>query len=303
MPDPSDLPPRKPERIELVDGSLTRLGDELRERGPFDRLVLAEGDSWFDLFTPLPLREANLLEALRLPGRSAIVDCARIGDTAAAIAGGWQAAATVDLLDDTPFDAILLSAGGNDLKSIFAARLASEVIEARRHAQPAARLKSRAREALAARDPIHDVVDAIGRFVQLRDGSRRNARTPIVLHGYDVFQPRPAPPRVIGLAGPRDAWIWPILRRAGLDDTEMLDEVRQVLGTLDDALRRAVAGWPEVHLVRQVGTLAPAPAGSNGPAGDWADEIHPSEQGFRKLAALWNPLLQSLLRRPRPPSN
>lgn len=286
---------RKPIRIELTDASLSGLGQAILEAGPFDRIVLAEGDSWFDIFTPFGRGQPNLLDALRLPGHSAIVDLSRIGDTAAAMADGWQAAATADLLDDMVFDALLLSAGGNDLKTIFAERVAREVIATRSHGLAAPALKSRAMRALSDDEPIERVVAAIGRLIDLRDGSERNRDTPVVLHGYDVFQPRPAPPRVLGRLGGREAWIHPILVRVGMDPREMLSEVDRVLRAFDERLQALAATRRNVHLVRQIGTLEPAPPDSTGPSEDWQDEIHPTKAGFAKLGAKWNAVLGALL--------
>src|SRR5690242_10838346 len=87
--------------------------------GNYERVVLGEGDSWFDIFTPAQLNQPNLLSALRVPWHGALVDISHVGDTAEEMSTGTQAAHTRQLLDTFKFDVLLLSAGGNDLKDAF----------------------------------------------------------------------------------------------------------------------------------------------------------------------------------------
>ena len=102
----------------IEDPSVPELQEKL-EAGNYERVFLAEGDSWFDIFTPHPLPQPNLLSSLRVPWRAAVVDISHIGDTAEAMSTGRQADHTRQLLDLFTFNALLLSAGGNDLKDAF----------------------------------------------------------------------------------------------------------------------------------------------------------------------------------------
>ncbi|MDH5539491.1 MAG: hypothetical protein OEY03_08815, partial [Rhizobacter sp.] len=57
-----------------------------------------------------------------------------------------------------------------------------------------------------------------------------------------------------------------------------------VVDELNQQLQREIAPLPQVHLIDQRGLLTPASPGSTGSNGDWLDEIHPSREGFNKLA-------------------
>src|SRR5205823_11617315 len=106
----------KPERID--NPTIIELAQRLAS-GAYERVLLCEGDSWFDIWTPAPLHEPNLLDALRTSRRSLLVDISHVGDTAKEMATDPQAANTLNLLNEFKFDALLLSAGGNDLKNAF----------------------------------------------------------------------------------------------------------------------------------------------------------------------------------------
>lgn len=88
-----------------------------------EKLIYAEGDSWFDKFTPIPNSRTNLLQEIRLPFKAAVVDVSTVGDESGDMVKGWQRWRTETLFKFYRFDAILLSAGGNDLKNLYADKL------------------------------------------------------------------------------------------------------------------------------------------------------------------------------------
>jgi hypothetical protein len=49
-----------------------------------------------------------------------------------------------------------------------------------------------------------------------------------------------------------------------------------------------------LHIVDSQGTLAPAPIDSTAATADWENEIHPTRAGYRKLGALWQPVLDAV---------
>ncbi len=285
-----------PIRIEDTGHDLSVIREALAEHS-FDRLVLAEGDSWFDLFTPLFARyQPNLLSALRVPRPTVLVDLSRIGDTAKDMTSGWQALRTAEILDEIPFNAWLVSAGGNDLIDVFGGLFAKAALSKR---SGFARLTSQEEGILKAPASAHDVYDEIIanilKLVAMRDASRSNQKTPMILHGYDYLQPRPAPAVVVpGIAeGP---WIHPVLKAHGLSAAEMRQIAHDVINTFNDRLGKALHGKPNVYFLDQRGKLTLAAPETTAASNDWADEIHPLPGGFDKLAKLfWNPLLAQLL--------
>ena len=106
-------------RIEDTGGSVQVVIDAISNY-PFAKLLYAEGDSWFDKFTPIPEQGTNLLSALKLPIFAGVVDVSHIGDTSQAMVTGRQRRQTQAMFNLFDFDAIVLSAGGNDLKNLFA---------------------------------------------------------------------------------------------------------------------------------------------------------------------------------------
>lgn len=281
-------PPFGMSRIENTGGSVQVAFAEDNALGP-QRRILAEGDSWFDKFTPLPIG-SNLLSAIRTPYLVALHDLSHVGDEAHDMAHGRQARQTRALLGfpDFPFDAILLSAGGNDLKNVFA-RVFEQVVAGKMALGDALTQNCYTQQ-------LAPIIESIRRLIALRDqaASHANRQCPILLHGYDYFQPRPCGARIFANtdlgAGP---WLYPAMRRAGLDDAQMAIAARAVIDCLHEALGSLVS--PTVHHIDLRGSLTLAPAGSTVRSADWEDEIHPSAAGFEKLARRWEAVLIPLL--------
>jgi lysophospholipase L1-like esterase len=274
-------------RIDTVGGNVVDTIKAIQELLP-DKLVYAEGDSWFDKFTPIPLSGTNLLDAIRTPFLTAVVDVAHIGDEVRDMVRGHQARQTRAMFDLLAFDAILLSAGGNDLKNVFAdlfgaKALADEGVQSGFQPRDLDRL---ARPASYS-EFFEDVMRNIGRFVDLRNAAP-NATTraaPIFVHGYDYLQPRPAGAAIFaGSRIGRGPWLYPSLKAAGLNDTRMRQAADAVVDEMNRQLAKVIAPLPNVHVIDQRGMLTPAAPGTTGSDADWLDEIHPNPQGFVRLA-------------------
>jgi hypothetical protein len=109
-----------------------------------------------------------------------------------------------------------------------------------------------------------------------------------VAHSYCYFQPsgrKATGPFGLLEAGP---WMRPVLVAKGIDpDTEGPDLARYLVDELHARLMALAAARPRFQVVDMRAVL---------PADDvhWADEIHPSGTGFRKLAQqCWQPLLRA----------
>ena len=278
---------RPMQRIETV-GADTSVVIGAIQRFAFDHLVYAEGDSWFDKFTPLPQDGTNLIEEIRTPFMTGVVDVSHIGDEAIDMVRGWQESRTKEMFRLFSFKAILLSAGGNDLKNVFADLFANK-----------GRVRLGQRSQLSEDDLAHlatpasytkffdGVVRSIRRFVDLRDEARDpvTRSAPVFVHGYDYLQPRPAGARVFATSriggGP---WLYPALLAAGLEDVQMRSVADAIVDELNRQLQLAFAAEPNVFVIDQRGLLLPAEPQTRGVSNDWMDEIHPAEAGFAKLA-------------------
>ncbi|HSD60908.1 MAG TPA: hypothetical protein VLC55_08645, partial [Burkholderiales bacterium] len=165
---------------------------------------LAEGDSWFSMAA---LPGGNLLQELKLERSTLIVNCANPGDTLSHMVEWRKNPDFTSLLARRKFafawDAVLLSAGGNDL--IDAALTSPGIL--RRLDAPSPN----------ATDYIDEsgfqTFDAYLRanfqeLVALRDDAKSpNKGIPIVIHTYDFPTSRPAPARLLGSIGVLGPWL------------------------------------------------------------------------------------------------
>ncbi|WP_341317476.1 hypothetical protein WN982_40100 [Paraburkholderia sp. IMGN_8] len=261
--------------------------------------LLAQGDSWFSIGQLPPWLTGNLLFSLRFPESSAAVSYASPGKTfaqmvdwhretsfAAALAGGNLA---------YQWDAILLSAGGNDLfDAILLLPDEPDPDKASRRIllTPAERsaIGNVARYVRNSgwNNLIRLLVDCFAALISKRDSAGSRSRfVPIFVHTYDCPQPRWAP------AGPGiGPWLARAFKEYQIPEDDWLPLTRhliqqwaQFLGGVNATLMRDRAvSTPNVVPVNLIGTLSPAPAASTGESGDWRNEIHPSFHGYAKLA-------------------
>jgi hypothetical protein len=283
-----------PDRVD--NPTIVELAQKLAS-GSYERVVLCEGDSWFDIFTPWPLHEPNLLDALRTPRAALLVDISHVGDTAKDMATDPQAANTLNLLNEFKFDALLLSAGGNDLKNAFKEAFIAAIVHVKAKSRVPKDLKAMTSRPARAGPIFEEVVGYIVQWIGLRQKSRLNKDTPVVLHGYDYLQPRPAPARAavngLPVSGP---WIYPTLLAAGKTDEQMRLIAKDVIDTLNDWLDKQVKPLPNVYLLDTRRTLKLAEPRTDRASNDWMDEIHALPEGWAKLAAkAWNPILAKIL--------
>ncbi len=266
----------------LTRVDIDRLYQALNDDGfPGEKRILLEGDSWASY--PLP-STGNLAHQLRAPsGSSVTLNLAHIGDTA------WEMSkdpAQIELfkrlIHDEQWgyhwDLLLLVAGGNDLVGwIFEAVFRElpvpsddpqDYIDDQQWSEKFAELK-----------------DHFITFINLRNNTLLNRETPILVQTYDYVTPRDHRPTILGIEV-SDSWIAPSFISKGITDPAMQD---QLFTRLADALAALVKGLAAVednnfHVADTLGTLEKVPHTYRRTDGDWQDEMHPSNQGYRKLA-------------------
>ena len=278
-------------RIDPFSLSDAEVDDELSRPGI--KRVLAEGDSWLSIYLP---RNGNLLTWLESEHDVVVLDLSYPGDTLAEMARGRQFELFQRLISDEQrgwrFDAILLNGGGNDLIGTGLKRILH---------RPARRRTTMRAEDCIDRARLDRLLRRIERcyrkFIDARLESALNNRCPMLTWSYDFITPRQCGAQLLGvtIAGP---WICPQLDAAGfvssalqksITDNLLVTFKRRVLEPLarDQTLN--------VHLVDTQGTLAPASTAHLSSTGDWADEIHPSAQGWAKLGGRIGSALDALL--------
>lgn len=256
-----------------------------------DLHLLAEGDSWFTI-SGFPAY--NLLFELRFRVHTRIVNCGSPGDTIKNIA---NIARNRDLREalSTPgchWDAILLSAGGNDV-----IEEADNALLPRRAWRTTLEPPERYINEAQLQQILARVEAGYRRIVDLRDaGDIASRSVPILIHTYDYSTPRDAPARfLVGSLGP---WLYRDLVRREVPEHDwisvanfLIDQLAQLLL----GLQRGSNPLPNFHVKDTRGTLEPAELGAIGDTNDWQNEIHPNGAGYEKLAVKLEEELSGLL--------
>lgn len=242
---------------------------------PSPLLLLANGDSWFNY--PLKdngpvCRETDIIVKLGRMGnpKPHILSVAHWGETSVDELGLPKQKRMKDMLQDSANwgmrgkpDAILISAGGNDIAGDQFCIFVNDVSAGK--PLNAARLKT-----------AMGIIEASYReLFEFRDKYARNV--PIYGHCYDFGIPNGKSPPFPGV-GP---WLQPSLHFSGQTNlTENKKAVAEALVLLKDLLKRlAAASSNRFRLIDTQGTIKAA--------SEWANELHPVEATFEKFAELF----------------
>lgn len=252
--------------------------------------LVAEGDSWFDY------PGSDVLDYLEDVYRYDVESLAKAGHRIEdmAYAGGQ--------LDDLArrlekllragknVRAVLLSGGGNDT-------MGAEFGMFLEHALSGlAPLNSKVIEGVIGERVRTAYLHILTRVTSVAE-SVLGAAVPILIHGYSG--PVPDGRGVLGgwwfLPGP---WIAPGFRDKGVGDSALADRVRIVAELMDrfNEMLIEVASLPDfthVHYVDLRGSL-PSELGHERYKRWWANELHPTEEGFAEIARRFAEVLQEL---------
>jgi lysophospholipase L1-like esterase len=238
--------------------------------------LLAKGDSWFSSGS-FPV--CNMLQQMQFSRSACILNLAIPGDTAAAMSQRIQQwhdefSFQVGAPDAPRWDAILMSAGGNDLIDALPQLIRDGVNSERAsdYVDP---------DALHALE--QEIVASYSRIVSFRDreGSP-NRGVPIFVHTYDYATPSRAPARIYDLIPVDGPWLSPQMRDVPLPmwaalSGYLIDRVARTLRSLEATL-------PNLVVIDTRGMLRSVEPDTRGRCGDWQNEIHPSHAGYGKLA-------------------
>jgi lysophospholipase L1-like esterase len=258
--------------------------------GDYTNHILAEGDSWFG-WAHLNLNpSSNLLEELRLDAPTVVVSYAYSGDTVRNMADQASNAALALEIRSQPYQAIMLSGGGNDLIDAL-----PNIIRACDPAAPPA--SADACIDRAAMDLLFDdfVIPNYRQIIAHRnDRLAPNRNTPVIIHTYDTPTSRPAPATLAGAIPAAGPWLWKALRAAHVPQALDKDIVDAVFGRLRSALLSLHDPAANIHVVDTSGTIERAEPQDTGLSGDWINEIHPDAHGYALLAQKLSAQLKSL---------
>lgn len=272
---------------------------------PPQRWFLAEGDSWFSFGQVPPPLYGNLVAAAQLRDDALWVNCAQPSAEVVTMAARRdEDPYFAQLVGPGPLGwrwaAVWLSGGGNDL---FEALRIGPIGKDGLPRPLADRLLLTPAEAAAAGSPTHYLSEpgwtrfssylaaSFSLLVDLAQ-SGQSAGRPVVAHTYAVPTARPA-----GVLG-KPAWIEPSLRAYGIPPQDWQAVTAAGFARLRDLLLGLSARLPHFHVFDSSAVpLTPAAPGSTGRSGDWANEIHLTPKGYRKVGAVMGPWFEALLNR------
>ena len=258
MPSPSNRKPKS---------ALQRFRDSIK-RYPKRPIILAEGDSWF----AYPTRK-NLIDHVGKMGRFSLLNLASNGDEAVQMLGIKQKKKMRRYLSKYDIQALLFSAGGNDIVGEDMLSILRPVSN-HRDWRGCLRKEQFNRKLRMIRGAYEDLID-------LRDDLRETCT--IITHGYDYPHPSDVGFKFAGikLTGP---WMKPYMDSMGLThDTAQRALARHLLTELGKMLRTLEKKTPNFVYAKTQGTLN---------VNEWGDEIHPTSAGFGKIAAHFKKALQ-----------
>jgi hypothetical protein len=228
--------------------------------------LFSDGDSWFDY--PLPVTGRNdVIRSIEKQGtpQPLILNLAHYGDEARDLLGVKKRQRILDNLADPEngtFDAILFSGGGNDTVG----NQFCLWIQDHAPGMP----PSQAINGQRLGSVLGVVRSAYEDLISIRD--QKAPQCPVFIHGYDF-----AIPNNVGICdhtiGP---WLHPSLILRGWTDLATGTQVvKELLLQFRNALTQIAATHKNVIYVETQGTLGPS---------DWANELHPTPEGFDKIA-------------------
>lgn len=237
--------------------------------------VFAEGDSWFDY--PVPLFGGGVIPRLEDKLGVPILNLAKAGDEVRYMLGVKERKLLIEQFTrgcpaGGAWDVLLFSGGGNDIVDNPMALWIRDF----NATLPSAALIHQGRLDAALALVRAGYEDLIG----LRD--RLSPQTHLVFHGYDFAIPDG---RGICHLGP---WLKPTFDLRGFPMQAAAFAVTKILLQQFAAMLAALeAAHQKVTFINGQGTLAQTP-------GSWHNELHPSKDGFKTFASLFQQKLKAL---------
>lgn len=277
----------------LTAVDLPNLREALIEQGfPGEKRILVEGDSWASY--PL-VTTGNLATFVEVPDElTVVVNLAWIGDQMIYMSQGGQFELYKRLIHDKrwgyQWDLLFLVGGGNDLIGwIFNAAI--------RNPGFASDDPEDYVDRTALKEKLAELKTYFKRYIDLRNASKLNRATPILVQTYDYVVPRHHPPTLFGHEVSDHSWIHPKYVGRAIHDPEM--QKRSIWILLDEMsamLNELAAEEENFHIADTRGTLKVVGPKYKRIDGDWRDEMHPSAKGYKKLARRRiNPLIRKLV--------
>lgn len=247
--------------------------------------IIAEGDSWFTI-GGLQLKNpwfSNILYTLRFQKQTLILNLAEPGDTIkhiSTIPKNHHLKFAIEKHPQKPWDAILMSAGGNDLID-------------KVHTLVLNRLERAGKTINGPEDycnliAVDNFLNNIENHYRRLAGIRGVHDIPMVIHTYDYPTPNNSPSRFfgVGLLGP---WLHPCMMNADIPKNDWAPLSDYLFNRLADHLLTLADGPNKIHnfhVIETRNTISRAKKNQTGESEDWLNEIHPNKNGYKKISRL-----------------
>lgn len=240
--------------------------------------ILFEGDSWFSIpdLGNIPIQFDSRLDL-------SILCLADPGDTLEELSEGTQLKVLESLIHDNQFgqqwDAIVLSAGGNDV-------IGPEIKALLKMADdPASTDPDDYLDQAAVAATFALIKKRLNIIRKVRDKSKVNKATPIFIHTYAYLTPRNVAHKVFTwkVSGP---WVFPHMVAIGINDCALQQAiVVKLLDGFFDALTDIESeSGSNFHVVDTRKALQPVKCSERMSSFEfWRDEIHPTSKGFAQI--------------------
>ncbi|WP_371195408.1 hypothetical protein [Glaciecola sp. SC05] len=234
--------------------------------------VLSEGDSWFGY----PFGK-DLNDQIAELGSFNIRHFEKAGDELVDdMMDGRQKKLITKALKENQFELMLYSGGGND---VVAKNLENYISDDSSGVGPHNRVIKAATEAR--------VQELKNKYIALIELVAEHQRAcPIVVHGYTGIIPSDEGFEILGfkLTGP---WVKPTLDKKGVPPEQQADVINYIMDLFNRMLLSLSEQYENFHYIDlRVETLTKS---------EWANEIHPSSAGFKKLAVHYKDTLKKLV--------
>ncbi len=245
--------------------------------------IIAEGDSWFTI-GGLRLKNpwfSNILYTLRFRKQTLILNLASPGDTIkhiSSIPKDQHFKFAIEKHSIKPWNAIILSAGGNDLIDKVHTmnrleRVGKTINEPKDYCNTAV---------------IDNFLNNIESHYRRLAAIRGRHDIPMVVHTYDYPTPNNSPSRFFGL-GLRGPWLYPCMTNAEIPKNDWVPLSDYLFDQLANRILSLAQGSNKIsnfHVIDTRNTILRAKKNQTGESRDWLNEIHPNKNGYKKIARL-----------------
>lgn len=218
-------------------------------------ILVSEGDSWFQY----PFKLSDVIDGLMQ--KYAIFSLDAAGDT---LSNMFREAEYMEAIANTGASIFLFSGGGNDV--VAGGNLAAHLFDYDPAKSPAAHLQ-----------PSFNVIldEAIGIYSRLvRQVAQKFPNVHIVCHGYDYARPANGP------------WLGKPMESKGITDPALQQAIARVMiDRFNEKLALLQLSSARLRYVDCRNTVS---------ADEWYDELHPTNDGYRKVAKKFSTVIEEL---------